>query len=435
VPEHPPVRFRASVGFDDSKCDSGHSSLENIIDKYIFKFQCTRPMDPEHGFCQLGCDNEEPELEKSFRPYSGGKYTFDHLWKHCQRGTVSVLIWINDNIPRYHICGDRDHVQSRSLFKSTSVLLSAVLCSIKLPGPLLFAIDQQDWAVPHEEGHAPGWIQPLPAVLRYVGVDSHPTILLPTNAFAEATTHCMITSSSSKSDFLKVCRSIDESPEALHKPWNTRSSDTIFWRGSSTGVPLSLETEDFLPRPAIIKKLWDVEGYDVGFVGGQPPAHKAYHQFFETHSKPPISQKEYTNYKFILHADGHTASWGLAQKLSTNTLVILIPSIFGYREFYYKHLKEWEHYLPMESDLSNAKEIRDWLRNEEGEKIAGEIARRARHLIVTRLRPEATYCYLSRLLISLQGLQKEPANSRALQKHGIPTEKFQVIPQFEILRN
>ena len=92
-------------------------------------------------------------------------------------------------------------------------------------------------------------------------------------------------------------------------------------------------------------------------------------------------------YKYLLHADGHTASWGLAKKLRTGSLIVFQESPRGFREFYYAHLKPYEHYVPLLHDNSNLADVRQWaLQNDAA---AGAIAAAATALVRRRLRPQA----------------------------------------------
>lgn len=99
--------------------------------------------------------------------------------------------------------------------------------------------------------------------------------------------------------------------------------------------------------------------------------------------------------------DGHTASWGLIERLGTGNLLLAVDSIYQYREFYYKLLIPWKHYIPVSFDLSNMDAIREWVLSADGSKQAEQIASEAQVLVKQRMRPEDLWCYLFRLLSTL----------------------------------
>src|SRR5579863_8261694 len=61
--------------------------------------------------------------------------------------------------------------------------------------------------------------------------------------------------------------------------------------------------------------------------------------------------------------------------------------------FWYSLIRRWEHYIPVETDLSDLLDKIDWAKNHDEECVA--IAQRARQFIETHVMPEhiALYCY------------------------------------------
>jgi len=409
-------------------CKSQSSrSLQFVLKNGVRIHKCRNRYSFESLMCALQCDEEEPELEDAFRFLRTSTYTFDHLIHMCRDGSVSALVLILENTPKFFVCGGRDHVQGRSVFSGTTKLFSMLSCVSDLPN-VLFALDNSDWATPPGEGNVRGYVQPLPAIVRYTATPAHPTLLLPTNAYVRATTHCNIASDKmDTSEITSVCRQVDEHQETF-TPWNQRK-ELIFWRGSSTGVPLAPLLAEYLPRPALVQKYFREPGFDVGFIGGQPPSTvESYDQFFASHRKDYVSSHRLCDARFLLHCDGHTASWGLAHKLTTNSVVLWLRSWFHYREFYYTLLLPWHHYIP--GDINNLVPLKEWLFSSEGSKVAEQIAANARALFETRLRPEATYCYLSRLIHSLAQVQRHEPTLEMLVEKGLPLHEWLTMPEF-----
>jgi hypothetical protein len=89
------------------------------------------------------------------------------------------------------------------------------------------------------------------------------------------------------------------------------------------------------------------------------------------------------------------------RKLRHGQLVLWQRSPVTYREYYYALLRPWEHYVPLESDLSNLELVRAWLDTAEGQTEARRIRDRALELMHLRFRRQDLFCYIVRLLQSL----------------------------------
>ncbi len=415
-------------------CEGGGADPERglaaVLERRALSGRCASRLSARELACALGCARDEPELELAFRHLRLSLNTLEHLPGLCERGAVSALLWVVEGRPRYLVCGGRERVQGSAVFQSTLRLLSLLSCSSQVPDVLL-ALDNLDYAVPQLSPNVPGWLQPLPGVARYTGSPAHPTLLLPNNAYVAASTHCEIQGAGARA-WARVCRKQDESKSRpAPMPWSARQR-VMFWRGSSTGLPLDPVVLDYLPRPALVRTLFAEPGFDVGFVGGPPPTRsKAYAAFFLEHRKDAVPSGSFADRRFLLHVDGHTASWGLAHKLTTGSLVVWSPSAFGYREWYYSLLKPWVHYVPAE--VHELRAARDWLFSRDGDAAAQRIAAAGAALFRSRLRPEDTYCYLSRLLNSLADVQSRPATRDVVRSLGIDPASWRDVPDFEEL--
>jgi hypothetical protein len=68
-------------------------------------------------------------------------------------------------------------------------------------------------------------------------------------------------------------------------------------------------------------------------------------------------------FKYQIDIDGYTNSWpGLFTKLLSGSPVLKILSPLGWRQWYYDRLKEWEHFVPVESPGDDLVEKVAWLR-------------------------------------------------------------------------
>ena len=58
--------------------------------------------------------------------------------------------------------------------------------------------------------------------------------------------------------------------------------------------------------------------------------------------------------------------------------MLKVASQLGYRQWYYDRIKPWEHFVPVQGDMTDLAEKVDWVRNHDRE--AEEIARRGQSL-------------------------------------------------------
>lgn len=72
-----------------------------------------------------------------------------------------------------------------------------------------------------------------------------------------------------------------------------------------------------------------------------------------------LSPQEMSRFRYLLDIDGHTNAWSaLIWKLNSGSIVLKQKSIWE-QWFYYK-LKPFVHYIPIENDFSNLRQMFDW---------------------------------------------------------------------------
>ena len=158
-------------------------------------------------------------------------------------------------------------------------------------------------------------------------------------------------------------------------PWENRIG-VAFWRGSSTGWPLS--GDDVLSiqrvRLCLLAKYERTHNImDVGISGIVQVSDNG-RSILENIGviKEYIPVIKWINYKYQIDIDGNTNSWaGLFQRLLTGSAVVKIESPHGYKQWYYDRLVPWVNYVPAQSDLSDIIDKICWLQNndEQAEKI------------------------------------------------------------------
>lgn len=140
--------------------------------------------------------------------------------------------------------------------------------------------------------------------------------------------------------------------------WEQRKPVAVF-RGSSTGTGVTVETNPRLKLACISKQY--PEFLDAGItkwclrprkVKGVP-----YLQTIDPKLQSalglvsPLTPLEQSKYKYIINVDGHVSAFRLSLELSMGSVVLLVDS--PYKMWYRSALREWEHFVPVQADLSD----------------------------------------------------------------------------------
>lgn len=165
--------------------------------------------------------------------------------------------------------------------------------------------------------------------------------------------------------------------------WSGRS-DTVFWRGSSTGAPV----ENIADLPRLKLCMLAVQNpesrLDFGLSGiVQMNSEQAASLNCSGGCKPFEPWQSLDLYKYHVDIDGNTNSWpGLLSKLHSGGLVFKVASPQGYRQWYYHRLRPWVHFVPVKSDLSDLLPLVEYMRANDdfAERIAGQGQKFARSM-------------------------------------------------------
>ncbi|XP_054021862.1 protein O-glucosyltransferase 1 [Dryobates pubescens] len=165
-------------------------------------------------------------------------------------------------------------------------------------------------------------------------------------------------------------------------PWEKKISKGYF-RGSRTSperdplVLLSRENPELVDAEYTKNQAWKSEKDTLG----KPPAKE-------------IPLVDHCKYKYLFNFRGVAASFRLKHLFLCGSLVFHVGE--EWLEFFYPQLKPWVHYIPVRSDLSNIRELLQFVK--ENDDIAQEIAERGRQFITEHLKMEDVSCYWEHLL-------------------------------------
>ncbi|KFP76400.1 Protein O-glucosyltransferase 1, partial [Apaloderma vittatum] len=117
----------------------------------------------------------------------------------------------------------------------------------------------------------------------------------------------------------------------------------------------------------------------------------------DTLGKPPAKEiplVDHCKYKYLFNFRGVAASFRLKHLFLCGSLVFHVGE--EWLEFFYPQLKPWVHYIPVRSDLSDVRELFQFVK--ENDAVAQEIAERGRQFITEHLQMEDVSCYWEHLL-------------------------------------
>ena len=181
--------------------------------------------------------------------------------------------------------------------------------------------------------------------------------------------------------------------------------EKAFWRGSLTDMGLPNECFPFegyksCPRFKICK--CDSEYVDAGIVF--PLLTKYGEEILKKENviKQKASNKEHIAYKYLPVLDGHMCTYpGYQWRLLSNSVALKQES--NQIQWFYNALKPFEHYIPIENDMSDLCEKIKWAKeNNEKVKI---IINNAQDFVLNNLLFEDNYVYLFRILYNYSRLQ------------------------------
>lgn len=183
--------------------------------------------------------------------------------------------------------------------------------------------------------------------------------------------------------------------------WSNKREIAVF-RGSNTGIGTTVENNTRLKLCHLFNRH---PLFDVGITNWNERYRKVYNE--KIISKPvvvpdfsakPLTIQEQSQYKYIIHIEGHVQAYRLSIELGTRSVVLLVES--KYKLWYESLLEPWVHYIPVAMDLSNLEERVQWcIDNDEKCK---EIACAARHFYETYLSRSGCMQYLFHLVCKLK---------------------------------
>jgi hypothetical protein len=156
--------------------------------------------------------------------------------------------------------------------------------------------------------------------------------------------------------------------------WSNKKPIAVF-RGSSTGRGVTIETNQrlkisYMSSLNLIDKKDNLPYLDAGItkwnlrprkLSGSRKLQTIKIESLPFKLLPYMTLEEQSQYKYIVHIDGHVSAFRLSSELSTNSLLLIVES--EWKVWYSNKLKPYEHYIPIKRDLSDLISKIEWCKS------------------------------------------------------------------------
>ncbi|XP_005744285.1 protein O-glucosyltransferase 1 isoform X1 [Pundamilia nyererei] len=316
------------------------------------------PCEPVNCSCHLSV------LQHDLQTFKGG-ISQDVMAATVQRGVGT----------HYQIIGHKLYREQNCMFPARCSGVEHFILEVidKLPD-LEMVVNVRDYPqVPH-------WVQPTLPVFSFSKTSDYNDIMYPAWTFWEGgpAVWPIYPTGLGRWDLMRD----DLKNSAAQWPWKKKESKGFF-RGSRTSperdplILLSREAPELVDAEYTKNQAWKSEKDTLG----RPPAKE-------------IPLVDHCKYKYLFNFRGVAASFRFKHLFLCGSLVFHVGD--EWQEFFYPQLKPWVHYIPVRQDLSDLRELLQFVK--ENDAIAQEIATRGKEFILNHLRMEDVSCYWERLL-------------------------------------
>ena len=204
--------------------------------------------------------------------------------------------------------------------------------------------------------------------------------------------------------------------------WKDKKEIAVF-RGSMTGVGFNIETNMRLKAAYMSQNqpIGEKMRLDAGITKwNMRPRKMKGNEYVEVPNVGNLKLVEFmdqetqSNYKYILNIDGHVSAFRLSNEMSMGSVILLVDS--KWKVWYKNLLKEYVHYVPVNSDLSNLFEIIDWCISNDSK--CEEISINAKRFHDKFLSKDSMFDYMQKLFVDLQSSRKyKEVNTMKIQRN------------------
>ncbi|XP_078099571.1 protein O-glucosyltransferase 1 [Sander vitreus] len=322
------------------------------------------PCNPVNCSCHLSV------LQDDLRPFKG-RISEDLMAATVQRGVGT----------HYQIIGHKLYREPNCMFPARCSGVEHFILDVidRLPD-LEMVVNVRDYP------QVPNWVQPTLPVFSFSKTADYQDIMYPAWTFWEGgpAVWPIYPTGLGRWDLMRD----DLKKSAAQWPWKKKESKGFF-RGSRTSperdplILLSREAPELVDAEYTKNQAWRSEKDTLG----RPPAKE-------------IPLVDHCKYKYLFNFRGVAASFRFKHLFLCGSLVFHVGD--EWQEFFYPQLKPWVHYIPVKQDLSDVRELLQFVN--ENDAIAEEIAMRGKEFILDHLRMQDVSCYWERLLTEFSHL-------------------------------
>ncbi|XP_031708241.1 protein O-glucosyltransferase 1 [Anarrhichthys ocellatus] len=324
-----------------------------------------------HAPCNpVNCSCHLRVLQDDLRPFKG-RISEDVMAATVQRGVGTHYQIVGHKLYREHSC----------MFPARCSGVEHFILEVidRLPD-LEMVVNVRDYP------QVPGWVQPTLPVFSFSKTADYQDIMYPAWTFWEGgpAVWPIYPTGLGRWDLMRD----DLKKSAAQWPWEKKESKGYF-RGSRTSperdplILLSRDAPELVDAEYTKNQAWKSERDTLG----RPPAKE-------------IPLVDHCKYKYLFNFRGVAASFRLKHLFLCGSLVFHVGD--EWQEFFYPQLQPWVHYIPVKQDLSDVRELLQFV--QENDAVAQEIATRGKEFILDHLRMRDVSCYWERLLTEFSRL-------------------------------
>jgi len=192
--------------------------------------------------------------------------------------------------------------------------------------------------------------------------------------------------------------------------WENKKPTAIF-RGSSTGEGVTIDTNQRL-NVAYLSHITKPDENNIPYLDAgitkwnlRPKKLMGYEylQVIDIYNLPfglsnKLTPYEQSEYKYIIHIDGHVSAFRLSYELSLNSVILIVKSKWDF--WFSNMLKPYVHYVPVKEDLSDLISQIKWCRDNDEKCI--EIINNAKYFYNTYLQKNSIFDYFQKLFVEMK---------------------------------
>ncbi|XP_019716298.1 protein O-glucosyltransferase 1 [Hippocampus comes] len=342
-------------------CEAGKQTIKDMISEAV----------KVHTGCNsVNCSCHLKVLQQDLAPFQGG-ISENLMASTIQRGMGT----------HYQIIGHKLYREHNCMFPARCSGVEHFILEVidKLPN-LEMVVNVRDYP------QMPNWVQPTLPVFSFSKTSDYQDIMYPAWTFWEGgpAVWPIYPTGLGRWDLMRH----DLKKSAAQWPWKKKESKGFF-RGSRTSperdplILLSRERPELVDAEYTKNQAWKSDKDTLG----RAPAKE-------------IPLVDHCKYKYLFNFRGVAASFRFKHLFLCGSLVFHVGS--EWQEFFYPQLKPWVHYIPVKQDLSDVRELLQFVKDNDS--IAQEIAIRGMEFVSEHLQMRDVSCYWERLLTEFSQL-------------------------------